>query len=247
MKQSALDDYQAFAKMLASRFKGRVTWYEAWCEPNLWTYIYPQQYKGDKYFAARWYVKYLRAFYRGAKAGYSKAVVLGGNTGPWGMNNRLTTSPKRFANRMKYHKASRWWDGYSHHPYPVGNPPPAPSKKPRFPKYTISLGNARWLLIKFPNTQFYFTEWGYTTKNVKVFGGGRVSTSAQARYLTQGYKLAEKLPRVRMLLWLQRQDTPPAAGRPSNEGHYFGLRHANGNRKSSWYRYRALPKVLSRL
>ena len=100
---------------------------------------------------------------------------------------------------------------------------------------------------KFPNTQFYFTEWGYTTDNVKVFGGGKVSVKSQANYLTQGYKLAEKLPRVRMLMWLQWKDARPAAGRPANEGHYFGLRYTNGNRKPSWYRYQALPKVLARL
>lgn len=240
MRRDSLADFQRFARMLAGRFKGRVTWYECWCEPNLASYIYPQQYKGDRYFAARTYVRYLQRFYKGIKAGYQKALVLGGVTGPWGMNNRWSTSPQRFAKRLKYHAAYRWFDAYSHHPYPVGGIPPAPNRRPRFPQYTVSLYNARTLLRIFPKKQFYFTEYGYTTKNVKVFGGGRVSAARQARYLTIAYKMADRLPRVRMLMWLQWKDTPPAAGKPSNLGHYFGLRYANGKRKPSWYRYARL-------
>jgi|GEM_PF-947286 len=239
-KPAALDDFEAFAKMLASRLGGRVTWYECWNEPNLWTYLYPQQYKGDRYFGARTYVKMLRSFYKGIKAGYGKAMVLGGVTGPWGKNDKYTTSPKRFANRMKYHRAWRWWDAYSHHPYPVGGIPPAPGQQPRFPKYTISLGNARWLLIKFPKTQFYFTEYGYTTGDTIYFGGGGVSRKKQASYLRQAYRIADKLPRVRLLMWYERMDVRPGSGQPAKYGLYFGLRTADGNRKPSWYAFRQM-------
>ena len=239
MRTDALDDWERFARELATRFKGRVTWYECWNEPNLWSYLYPQQYGGDKYFSARFYVKMLKAFYKGIKAGYPKALVLGPCTGPWGKNNRTTTSPKRFANRMKYHKAWRWWDGYSHHPYPVGGTPPAPDKPPRFPKYTISLGNIRWLLRKFPNTQFFFTEYGYTTGDTVYFGGGKVSEKTQAKYLAQAYRIADKLPRTRLLMWYQRIDqwTP---GEPANRGLYFGLRRYDKTRKPSWYSFRRI-------
>jgi hypothetical protein len=240
IRRTNLADFRRFAEMLAGRFKGRVTWYECWCEPNLANYLYPQQYRGDKHFASRTYARYLQAFYKGIKAGYRRAVVLGGVTGPWGKNNRWSTSPQRFARHLKALRAWRWFNGYSHHPYPVGGIPPAPNKRPRFPQYTVSLYNARTLLRIFPKKQFYFTEYGYTTKAVKVFGGGRVTPARQARYLTMAYRMAKRLPRVRMLLWLQWKDTPPAAGKPSNLGHYFGLRYANGKRKPSWYRYARL-------
>lgn len=54
------------------------------------------------------------------------------------------------------------------------------------------------------------------------------------------YRIADRLPRVRMLLWLQWKDSPLVNGKPTETGHYFGLRDADGKRKPSWYRFARL-------
>ena len=40
--KAALDDWQLFSRHVAQSFRGLVSYYECWCEPNLWAYIYPQ-------------------------------------------------------------------------------------------------------------------------------------------------------------------------------------------------------------
>ena len=53
MTAGALTDYEAFAEHLATALKGEVLGYEAFDEPNLWPYIYPQRTAADPWFAAR--------------------------------------------------------------------------------------------------------------------------------------------------------------------------------------------------
>lgn len=239
MRLDALADFRRLAATLAARFAGKVSWYECWCEPNIYPYFYPQQYGSDKEFAARTYARYLRAFYKGIKQGAPRALVLGGVTGPWGMDDDHTTSPLTFARQLRSFKAQRYMDGYSHHPYPVGNPMPAPNVAPQFPQYNIDLYNVKTLMRVFPRTQFYFTEYGYTTHDEADFGGGMVTRRQQAEYLTMSFRIAARLPRVRMLLWFQWQDQPLSMGW---NGHYFGLRDSSGARKPSWFAFRDLAR-----
>jgi len=75
MRDDALDDMRATAQMLAARYAGRVTAYECWNEPNLWGYLYPQRTANDEHFAARTYLKYLKAFTSPATPAHVSAMT----------------------------------------------------------------------------------------------------------------------------------------------------------------------------
>jgi len=233
--KGALDRWQQFSRHLAQSFRGLVRYYECWNEPNLWPYIYPQYTASEPHLAATRYGWLLKRFYRGVKAADSRAIVLGGVTAPLGTNDRQRTSPQRFARDLVRLGLMRYMDGYSHHPYPVGpsNPMPAPEAQPRFPEYTISLGNIATLLRIVPKKPVYLTEYGYTTRPVAEFGGAQVSEAKQAAYMKRAFRYADRFPRIKLLMWFQRADAP---------GWGFGLRRSNGTRKPSWYAFAHLRK-----
>jgi hypothetical protein len=231
--------WQATARYLASSFGDLVTYWECWNEPNLWAYLYPQRTAKDALFAARRYAVMLQHFYTGIKAGDPSAIVLGGVTAPVGNNDKLRTSPQRFAAALRRLGAAANMDGYSHHAYVPGGvttmlPPQAP---PRFPSSTVSLGNIGTLLHIFPSKPFYITEYGYTTRYSQAFGGGQVSPKTQAAYLTAAFHWAARFKQIKMLVWFLRQDWSPSGKATDRTGIYFGLRDIHGLKKPSWSAY----------
>ena len=46
---------------------GKAQALEAWNEPNLWMFLYPQRTPDDPYFAARTYLRMLKAFHAGGR------------------------------------------------------------------------------------------------------------------------------------------------------------------------------------
>jgi hypothetical protein len=242
--RDALDDWGATACLLATTLRGDVDWWECWCEPNMWSYLYPQRTPSDSRFAARRYTLLLKRFRAGIKRGDPGAKVLGGVTSPVGANDALRTSPQRFARQLRSFGAQRYMDGYSHHPYTPGPrvPMPGPEAWPRFPRYTVSLGNIRVLLRIFPGLPFYLSEYGYTTHPSAPFGGAAVSERRQAAYLRRAYRFADRFPQIRMLTWYLRQDVSPSGQVTDENGFYFGLSDIHGARKPSWYAYAALRR-----
>jgi hypothetical protein len=231
--KSALNHWQRFSRHVAQSFRGLVRYYECWCEPNLWPYLYPQRTPSQPYLAVTRYGWLLKRFYRGVKAADRRALVLGGVTAPIGNNDKHRTSPQRFARYVVRLGLMRYMDGYSHHPYAVGPsaPMPPPEARPTFPAYTISLGNIAALLRIVPNKPMYLTEYGYTTRPVAIFGGAQVSEATQAAYVKRAFRYADRFPRIKLLMWEQRIDS---------SGLYFGLRRLDGTRKPSWYAFAKL-------
>jgi hypothetical protein len=83
-----------FAHAIAARYSGhyvtgsatklpRVSYFEAWNEPNLADYLTPQ-WRGHKAVGPKLYRGLLNAFYRGVKSGQHGAKVVGGATAPVG-------------------------------------------------------------------------------------------------------------------------------------------------------------------
>ena len=231
--KAALDDWQRFSRHVAQSFRGLVSYYECWCEPNLWPYIYPQSTADEPHLAVTRYGWLLQRFYRGVKAADSQAIVLGGVTAPIGNDDKYRTSPQSFARELVRLGNMRYMDGYSHHPYPVGpsEPMPPPEAAPRFPDSTISLGNIAKLLQIVPKKPVYLTEYGYTTQPVPEFGGAQVSEATQAAYMTRAFRYADKFARIKLLMWFQRID---------QSGLYFGVRRLDGTRKPSYYAFAKL-------
>jgi hypothetical protein len=239
IRDGALDDYAALAELLAARYAGRIDALECWNEPNLWGYLYPQRVAGDEYFAVRVYLGMLKAFTRGVRRAPrgSGVCIIAGATAPVGLDDKLRTSPQRWARFLKAQGAGAYFDAYSHHPYtPGGSIYAAPDQPPNDLRTTVTLFNLRTLLRLFPNKPFYLTEYGYNTEDCIDFGGFNVTEEAQARYLRRAYAYAGRYAQVRALFWYLVSDTRPAGG-PLNRGVYTGLRRAGGERKPAWYAY----------
>ena len=241
IRESALDDYTAFATHLATLLKGTVMGYEAYNEPNLWTNLYPQRTKGDAFFSVHRYVQYLKAFDKGIKAGDPVALVAGGATAPHGSNdasNKFWMSPQAFANAFKTAGGGAYCDIYSHHPYVPGSYPQAmdPSLAPLSPNATVSLQNIGVLLKLFPKKPFWMTEYGFAT-NYSVYFGPGVTETNQARYLKKAYAMAARHSQIKMLVWYQLRDTSPSGRTDDQLGMYLGLRRVAGGTKPAWYAY----------
>jgi hypothetical protein len=238
----ALKDYGNFGEFLARRYEGRVQALECWNEPNLWPYIFPQRTAADPYFAARVYLRMLKAFHAGVVRSGVAVRIIAGATAPIGLDDAYRTSPQRFARFLQRNGASRYFDIYSHHPYtPGGSVYTAPGQPPDDPAHTITIGNLSTLLRVFPKKPFYLTEYGYNTRPSNAFGGFAVSERTQALYLKAAYRVAAQHGQVKLLVWFDLRDSKPA-GAPAQSGAYCGLRRLNGVRKPSWYTFRALAR-----
>jgi len=235
-----LADWEEFATYLGTSFKGSVAWWECWNEPNMWSYIYPQKTADDPQFAARQYVKLLEPFSRAIHQADPDALVLGGVTAPFGTDDEMRTSPQRFATQLRDLGGAEWWDGYSHHPYvpATGRPMPAPTDQPRFPEYTVTLGNLETLVAILPDERLYLTEYGYPTAVSRAWGFGYVDEATQAAYVTAAYQRAAEFEQVRMLAWFLWRDIDKGADRWENA--FFGLVRPDGTRKPSWEAYAGL-------
>lgn len=228
--RTVLQQFGRLGAFLASSFGDAGAYLECWNEPNTGGSFYPQRRRGDRYFGLRVYTKMLRAFHDGAKSANSRAVVIAGATAPRGADDAFSTSPRTFATYLHDHGAARYFDAYSHHPYPWA----APEKLPPNSKQTVWLGNLGVLLDLFPNKDFYLTEFGYGTASPTLLGL-EVSKATQARYLRQAYSLvAERYPQVKALLWFMVQDLAPTADRL---GAYMGLSTVHGVRKPGWFAF----------
>lgn len=242
IRKGALSDYADLGQFLATHFAGRVQALECWNEPNLWCYIYPQRTADDGYFAARVYLRMLRAFHAGVSRAHTGVRVVAGATASLGPNDRCHTSPQAFAAFLKRSGAADSFDVYSHHPYTPGcSSNRAPDQPPDDPGSTVTLGNLRTLLRLFPGKEFYLTEYGYNTHDSVAFGWLSVSPRVQASYLKRAYAVAGRHSQVKVLLWFLLWDYRPATG-PAEYGVYTGLREASGERKPAWYAFRAVGR-----
>lgn len=237
VSSSALPAFSDFAEKLARRCAGTVHAVEVWNEPNLWMFLYPQRTSSDPLYGVHAYLRVLKAFHSGASRVRTSMRVVGGTTGPVGLNDTYRTSPQRFARELKRAGASRYFDVYSHHPYtPGGSVYPAPNQPPNDKSTTVTLFNLRTLLRLFPSKPFYLSEYAYSTAPSTLFGLS-VSEARQARYLEQAFAVAAQYRQVRMLNWYLLRDQRPFDGRPVS-GVYTGLRRLDGSKKPAWYAFR---------
>ena len=241
MKTSALGDYQAFAKHLSGELQGQVLGYEAYSEPNLWVHLFPQRTADDPSFSAHLYLRYLKSFFAGVRAGDPGAKVIAGSTAPTGQpagtENVYQTSPQSFARALAKAGAARYFDVYSHHPYvPGGSGDMDPGLSPTNPSHTVSLSNIATLLKVFPGKPFYLTEYGFSTEPSQAFGAP-VTEVQQATWLSKAFALAAHHPQIKLLVWYLLRDTSPTGKPTSPLGWYLGLRRVSGTAKPAWYAF----------
>jgi len=232
-----LPAFGAFCQAVATQFRGQVYAYEAWNEPNLFLNLFPQSTPQDKNFGAHLYVKMLRKFSAGIRAGDRAALVVAGGTSPRGSfgHSQYATPPQQFAAVIKAAGVSSLFDAYSHHPYTPGASRRLwPEAAPRDPKTTVTLQNLGTLLKLFPKKPFYLTEYGYQTAACQSFTGQHVDQITQASYLKRAYAYAARYPQVKLLMWFLLKDHKP---QDPYQGFYTGLRTADGTAKRAWYAF----------
>jgi hypothetical protein len=141
-----------FAQALAKRYSGtfpdpaspgqvlpKITYFQAWNEPNLYTELMPQYVKvngAEQIASVTIYRNLLNAFYRGVKAVRPDATVLSAGTGPFGgltpsdprippalfYRTLLCATPKGSTFTIKKSCPKLSFDAWDHHTYPIGPP-----------------------------------------------------------------------------------------------------------------------------
>jgi hypothetical protein len=199
--------YRQFVKAAAQHFAGRVDRYSVWNEPNYVGWIAPLS-SGPHIYRSL-YV----AGYNTIKQVDPSAQVLFGETSPYFLPRRAT-APLDFLRRVTCakpnwrparHCGTLLTDGYAHHPYDFDHAPgyryPGSdnvtlSGLPRLTRALTLL--ARYRLLRTPAggaPYVYLTEYGFFSS-----GHRKVSKSRQASYLVQGFRMAQRNPRVKEML-----------------------------------------------
>jgi hypothetical protein len=140
-----------FGQMLAERYSGfygglpRVSYFEAWNEPNLSSFLTPQWQGGNPWSPLR-YRELLNQFYAGVKRAPGDAQVVGGSTAPFGddLGDPQTPANPRLRPMVFLRKlfcmnnalkplacpAKPHLDILSHHPVNIFIPPTTPASDP---------------------------------------------------------------------------------------------------------------------
>ena len=113
--------FHDFAVALATHYAGQVHYYEVWNEPNL-PWFFTPQLKNGKFVSPAKYRQLVNAFATGIHSVAPSAVVIAGNTAPFGHPppNGQAIGPKPFLKGVT--SAQVHFDAWSTHPYTYGGP-----------------------------------------------------------------------------------------------------------------------------
>jgi hypothetical protein len=239
--------FQHFAASAAQHFKGRVSRYSLWNEPNWYTWLSPHEESPILY------RNLYMAGYNGIKAVDPGAEVVMGETAPH-FQPGISMPPLQFIREMvcvnKKLKRTRdadtrcaggplKLDAYSTHPYDFTHKPTKRLENPdeltmanigRLPKLLNKLRKKGLIEPSTKKFPIYLTEFGY-------FIGGRrgVPEPKRAQWIVQAWQMAQEAKRIKQMIhytWL----SPPASS-PSS---YFdmGLLGHNGTPRASYFALR---------
>jgi hypothetical protein len=102
-------EYAEFVSMVATRYKGKVSAYEVWNEPNGKVFWDPQP-------DAAQYTELLKAAYPAIKAADPNAIVVAGSVGAV-TDSSTTVESVRYVREMYAAGAAGYFDALSYHPY----------------------------------------------------------------------------------------------------------------------------------
>jgi hypothetical protein len=218
VKKPKAGKFARFARAAAEHFRGRVTRYSIWNEPNLKVWLAPRRK------APKLYYKLYKKSYKQIKKVDRDIEVLIGETAPYGQRKR-TIAPLTFirkvvgANRRYRGRRGKGLktDGYAHHPYDYKHKPKYkyPGRNNvtvatlrRLEKALIRLRSARALRRPDGGVPYiYLTEYGYFAAYKY-----RLPPKKHARYLKQGFKIAQRNDRVKQMLQYLLVQPPSRTG-----------------------------------
>ena len=248
-------DFEAFMRVLASRYRGRVEAYELWNEPNL-----RREWNGPP-LSARALVALIRAGANGVHEGDADALLISGAPATTGINDGIIAIDDRlFLREMLAAGVGDIVDGVGVHPYGWANPagasaadptPAAPTHNdhPSF-FFADTLRDYRTLLedTGYGHLPLWATEAGWGSAEgmgVPPPGGAtfmvHVSERQQALYTLSALEMAQRREGVGpVFLW--NLNFAPTFGPDFSESFYSLLR-PNGTPRPA---YRALQAAASR-
>jgi GH35 family endo-1,4-beta-xylanase len=243
-------DFAAFMRALAQRYRGRVHAYEIWNEQNLW-----YEWGGKGRMDAGDYVRLLRLAYAAVKEADPAAIVVSGGLTPTGIDDGVTAiDDLRYLEEMYAAGLREVADAIGAHPHGYNNPPddwidvqtvPSPRFKGHPSFYFRRLEQYRALMERLGDADrpIWITEVGWTTAN-QAPGyeyGDDVSEEDQARYLVRAVEKArDEYPWVQALfVWnLNFATFTP----PHDEKHPWSIVNADWSPRPAYRALQALPK-----
>lgn len=248
------EKFGEFARALARQFQGQVRRYQAWVEPNIYTFLNPQ-YEGKRLVGPDIYRRMLNRFYAGVNAVQPKAMVISGGTAPYGdprggrrtrplafLRDLLCLKDRRKLKPTKCPNKARL-DALAHHPINTSGGPRRSALHPD-DVATPDLKHVVRTLRKAERTkrvkpggrrQVWVTEFWWETKPPDKCTG--VPLKRQARWIRQALK-SFKRQGASVAINFQIRDTPYRDSDCGRATFQSGAFFANGNRKPSFRAFR---------
>jgi hypothetical protein len=243
-----------FGRALAAQFAGDVRHYQAWNEPNLWTFLNPQ-YEGKTLVAPDIYRRMLNAFYEGVHAVQRNAVVVSAGTAPYGeppggqrtrplrflrevlcLKNRRKLKPVKCSDKAKL-------DALAHHPINTSGGPRRSAAHPddastpdvRHVVRTLRKAEKRHRVSPRGHRQVWLTEFWWESKPPDPCTG--IPLRRHARWIGQALRSFKKQG-ARVAINFQIRDAPFEQSQCGRASFQSGVFFVDGGRKPAFRSFR---------
>lgn len=225
--------FSNFAGLAAARYKGMISYWEVWNEPNVATPEYSRPNIAQ-------YSALLKATYSAIKKANPQAVVLSGSLAPASNNSDGDIAPVTFIQGLYANGAQNSFDAIGWHPYTY----------PASPDYVASwnswqqMGTIRTYMVAQGDgaKKIWLTEYGAPTggsgqsKNLNqltfIYGSDYMTETAQQQMAQKALELYQKDKAFfGPLFWYSLKDEGTDRSTPEN---FFGLLRYDGSKKPAY-------------
>lgn len=219
-----LKQYDRWVRRVVKRYRGRVTAYIIWNEPNLaaeWSGLPPDP-------AA--YVEVLRVGYRAVKAVDPAALVVSAGLASTNTQNSDALDDRIFLEKMYEAGAADYYDVLSMHPYGFGYPPDDPHGA-HDGTNLARLEDLRAIMLRHGDDKpVWITEMGWTIKGNEHSIWQEVTRAEQADYLVRALeKIRADYP------WIELITVWNMGGEASSEWGGYSLLEEDGSPRPAYY------------
>ncbi len=200
-----LADYRDFVERVAARYRGRVTAYIIWNEPNL-----AIEWGGQRPDPAA-FTELLKVGYEAVKAADPDVPVVAAGLAPTNRNDTAAMDDRLFLQQMYEAGAAAYFDILGAHPYSFGQAPDAPAGDSEHPAFR-RLAEIRQIMVENGDAHkpVWITEMGWTIAPPPEQAGIEVTLEQQADYLVEALAIIRReWPWVELItVWNLSRPTP---------------------------------------
>lgn len=223
-----------FCTQIATRYLGKIHYYEFWNEQNLTSFSWLPDPIGE-------YVTDLNACYDAIKAVDPTATIISGGLSPAATSAGTSYSPIDWLTAVYAHSPAPKFDILGIHPYTYPTDPECPLSRCSWNNLLQSLGAIRTLMIANGDTskKMWATEVGAPTcglgtphdmnQNSFTYGTDYMKLEAQAQIAQKYVKTVQANPVIERVFWYTLVDTNSADN--SDPENCFGLYYSTGGFK----------------